>query len=521
MIKQTTIDSGIVRGVSASDLNVVMYRGIPYAAPPVGALRWRAPQPVTPWQGVRDCLEPPAVPMRNQRGAGDPRDYGYNEIQRSEDCLYLNVWTPAKTPEDKLPVMVWIYGGGFVAGDCYQPVFEGTKFASKGVVFVSMNYRLDIFGMFAHPEITAQHKADGAANFGLLDQRAALRWVQRNIAAFGGDPDNVTLFGHSAGGGSVVSQLVSPTTEGLFDRCIIMAGGGIPLPGADVLMHPTLEQMEAKGLAFQEFLGCKNLDEVRAIDPYTILEKSAEFCKTQEPFSKAPSPMPGPRMFRWSHCADGDFMPAGNSRAILDKAQKNIQLMLGHTQKDFYIVPKAESLDEFKAQAIEKFGDQADAYLAAVDFGCGDLQKIIENASYAQGCVNAETWAQYIAEEGDFPAAYTYCEDHPRPEDPQGTSHGADVDYSFDNLYYMRSAHFGENYNVSRQMSTYFVNFAKTGNPNGVDFDGTPLPEWTTYTKESPREMRFLNGAHMEESQPKVLDFLVNYSLDWHRKNSL
>ena len=199
MIKQTRIDSGEVRGVTSSDLNVTMFRGIPYAQPPVGALRWRAPQPVVPWQGVRDCMEPPAVPMRNLPPQ-DSRNWGYNEIPAKEDCLYLNVWTPAKSKEDKLPVMVWIFGGGFVTGDSFQPVFEGTKFASRGVVFVSMNYRLDIFGMFAHPEITAQHREDGCANFSYRDQAAALAWVQRNIAAFGGDPDNVTLFGHSAGG---------------------------------------------------------------------------------------------------------------------------------------------------------------------------------------------------------------------------------------------------------------------------------------------------------------------------------
>ena len=181
MILRATIDSGEIRGVSSSDLNVTMFRGIPFAQPPVGALRWRAPQPVVPWKGVRDCLEPGAIPMRHPVPK-DPRDWGYNEIPYQEDCLYLNVWTPARTKEEKLPVMVWIFGGGFTAGDSYQPVFEGTKFASRGVVFVSMNYRLDIFGLFAHPEITAQHKADGCANFLFLDQLAALKWVKRNIA---------------------------------------------------------------------------------------------------------------------------------------------------------------------------------------------------------------------------------------------------------------------------------------------------------------------------------------------------
>ena len=518
MIKQTRIDSGEIRGVTSSDLNVTMFRGIPYAQPPVGALRWRAPQPVVPWVGVRDCLEPAAVPMRSQ-GRPDPRDWGYNEIPVQEDCLYLNVWTPAKTPDEKLPVMVWIYGGGYVAGDSYQPVFEGTRFASRGVVFVSMNYRLDIFGMFAHPEITAQHRADGCTNFGLLDQAAALAWVQRNIAAFGGDPDNVTLFGHSAGAGSVTSQILSPKTEGLFHRAVVMSGGGIS--GARPIQSASLAEMEQAGLDFQTFLGYSCLDDIRKLDGETILAKSREFCMQRPPlFEGAGGPLPM-RSFRWCMCVDGDFVTEPSALSILKRRQKRIPIIAGHSLHDMLVVPKEQTLDEFEANARRTYGDQADAYLKAVDFACGDMEQVRKNATYAGQAIGAETWCTWADHCGGFPVMYGYCMDQPRPEDPLGCSHGVDVDYAFDNLHYMRKAHRGADYDVSRQFNLYLTNFAKTGNPNGLDFDGELLPTWLPFTEESPREMRFRNGAHMEDEQPPVLRFLVNYALDWHQKHSL
>ena len=520
MIKVTRIESGEIRGVSSSDLNVTMFRGIPYAQPPVGALRWRAPQPVVPWQGVRDCLEPVAVPMRNPVKQ-DPRDWGYNEIPSQEDCLYLNVWTPAKTTDEKLPVMVWIFGGGFTTGDSYQPVFEGTRFASRGVVFVTINYRLDIFGLFAHPEITAAHKEDGCTNFGYLDQAAALGWVKRNIAAFGGDPDNVTLFGHSAGAASVIAQIVSPKTEGLFQKAIVMSGGGIPAPGKVEIA--SLKQMENMGKKFQEWLGCKNLDEVRKIDGPELLVKSREFCSENEPLLKGGAPM---RMgikpvFRWGMCNDGDFMPIAPALAFLKGEYKNIPIMTGHALCDFLMPPAATNLDELKAEAEAKYGERANEYLEAIDFACGDFEKVKANATYAGQCSTALTWCQWADKLGNRAPMYAYCVDQPRPEDPLGTSHGVDVDYAFDNLHYMRKAHVGADYDVSRQANLYWTNFAKTSNPNGLDHDGTPLPEWIPYTAADPREMCFKGGAHMEEKQSDLIKFLIDYSIEWHKKNTL
>ena len=226
-------------------------------------------------------------------------------------------------------------------------------------------------------------------------------------------------------------------------------------------------------------------------------------------------------VFRWSHCIDGDFTPMAPAQALLEGKYKNLPIMTGHAQCDFLMPPQAQDLDGLKAEAEARFGERAGEYLDAIDFASGDFEKIRENATYANQCLTALCWCQWADERGDRKPMYAYCVDQPRPEDPLGTSHGVDVDYAFDNLHYMRKAHVGADYDVARQANTYFTNFAKTGDPNGLDHDGTPLPEWTPYTAEKPLEMRFLGGAHMEKEQPKLLKFLIDYTLDWHRKNSL
>lgn len=214
------VDSGLISGQSGD--GYYYYLGIPFAAPPVGELRWKPPQPVEPWSGVRECTEfGPACPQPLLPFAGFEFD------TMDEDCLYLNVWTPAKSPNDCLPVMVLIHGGGFFSGSASQPFFDGAPLAKKGVVFVGINYRLGPLGFLAHPELAEESPEGLTGNYGLLDQIAALKWVQRNIAAFGGDPSRVTIFGESAGGMSVSALLLSPMAEGLFHRAIAQSGSPI------------------------------------------------------------------------------------------------------------------------------------------------------------------------------------------------------------------------------------------------------------------------------------------------------
>ena len=232
MLRVTRTENGAVRGLPAADPLITVYKGIPFAAPPVGKNRWRVPQPAEDWNGVRDCYtfapaalqQIPGVDFENMY----VKEFWSAGFAMSEDCLYLNVWTPARSADERLPVMVWIHGGGMQCGYTFEPEFDGTQIARRGVVFVSIPYRVSALGFLAHPELTAETGGVGCTNFGLYDQKAALDWVKRNIAAFGGDPDNITIFGQSAGGRSVLFQLTTPlNAPGTFHRAVNQSGGGI------------------------------------------------------------------------------------------------------------------------------------------------------------------------------------------------------------------------------------------------------------------------------------------------------
>lgn len=233
MIRVVKIENGMVRGLPAADPRITSFKGIPFAAPPVGENRWRAPQPVEDWEGVFDALEFAPISMQAKTVIDVNNIYTREwsvdpEIPMDEDCLYLNVWTPAKSADEKLPVYVWYFGGGLQVGHTAEMEFDGERIARRGIVVVTINYRLNTFGFLCHPEITAE-SPEAPANFGHLDQQAGTRWVKRNIAAFGGDPDNITIGGQSAGAGSVMAQLTSPQNEGLFQRAIIQSGAIAPL----------------------------------------------------------------------------------------------------------------------------------------------------------------------------------------------------------------------------------------------------------------------------------------------------
>lgn len=257
------VDGGPITGTPAWGWGVRLYRGIPYAAPPVGKLRWRPPQPVVPWKGVLAADHFSAACVQLPR---DQNNIGWRDgmVPVSEDCLYINVWTPAKSAQDKLPVMVWIHGGGFREGSGAETAWAGDNLAKKGVIYVNFNYRLNVFGFLAHPDLTRESEHHSSGNYAFLDQVAALRWVQKNIAQFGGDPDNVTIFGQSAGGASVGVQMVSPLSKGLFKRAVGQSGGvsrGIPLAEA-----------EKVGVKFAESLGAHSIAELRAKPASEVLK---------------------------------------------------------------------------------------------------------------------------------------------------------------------------------------------------------------------------------------------------------
>ena len=282
MLRETTVENGKVKGLPGNDPRITVFKGIPFAAPPVGENRWRAPQPCKDWEGTLEAFGFGPISMQDTPGIGD--DLVYNrewhvdpDIPKSEDCLYLNVWTPAKKAKEKLPVLVWIFGGGFQWGYTAEMEFNGEALAERGIIVVSIAYRLGCFGFMAHPEITGE-APDAPSNFGLLDQKAGLAWVKRNIAAFGGDPDRITIAGQSAGGASVQHQLSCMDNKDIIKAAAIFSGI-IRLKDADAdIFNPlTLSQAENLGKEFFESLGVKDLAEARKLTDKEILDGYNKF----------------------------------------------------------------------------------------------------------------------------------------------------------------------------------------------------------------------------------------------------
>ena len=279
MLRKVKVENGFVQGLPAADPRITSFKGIPFAAPPVGDLRWSVPKPASDWDGVLKAYEFAPISMQLKPGS-DPdnlysREWNVDpEIPQSEDCLYLNVWSPAKSKDEKLPVFVWYFGGGLQVGNTAEMEFDGERIARRGIVVVTVNYRVNVFGFLAHPELTEE--APGApTNFGHLDQQFSTRWVKKNISAFGGDPDNITIGGQSAGGMSVNAQLISPQNKGLFQKAIVESGFFVS-PYGRVALQSSLIEAEKAGKRFFEMLGVKTLKQARALDAEYIRDKSLE-----------------------------------------------------------------------------------------------------------------------------------------------------------------------------------------------------------------------------------------------------
>ena len=488
MLRIAKTENGSVRGIECADPRITAFKGIPFAAPPVGKNRWRAPQPAENWDGVRDCFRFAPISVQDTPGLGTDvycREWHVDpDIAMGEDCLYLNVWTPAKSADEKLPVYVWFFGGGLQWGYPAEMEFDGERIARRGIVVVSVNYRLNVFGFLCHPEIT-KAQPDAPANFGSLDQRAGLKWVKRNIANFGGDPDTVTVSGQSAGGGSVMSQIVCPANRGLFNRAIIMSGmikspyakGGIGTPN-------TIENAEKLGAEFISFLGAKNIDEAREIDAETVLHKYNEFVQSH------------PRFFTVD---DGVFCVGEPYKMILEGDCADVQIIAGNTADEFPNFIFADSEEEYKAKVREIFGDRADEFLSlpeaeyrgkasAKTSGIEQTVKALFAAKKRAGCPNKNYYYRF---EPDIPGW-----------DNAGTFHSVDLWFFFETLAKCWRPFVGRHYDLARQMTDYLCNFIKSGDPNGFDLCGYRLPQWDAFCDETPVEMRFTSdGAKPEPEQ--------------------
>ena len=346
MLKKVMVETGLLEGVACADRRVTIFKGVPFAAPPVGMLRWRPPQPAQRWEGVYRADRFAPVSMQETPGINSDDFYSKElhpnpDLPMSEDCLYLNVWTPAHSQDEKLPVMVWIFGGGFCSGYSYEMEFDGERIARRGVIFVTMNYRLNAFGFLAHKELTAEDPAGCHGNYGVQDQRAGIEWVRRNIASFGGDPDKITIAGQSAGAGGVLCQVTSPLNEGLLAGAIMQSGGGLRAYGYGAPMN-SLDAAEENGKAFLSALGVSTIGEARKLPAQKIKDTAISFSCTAS----------------WGPTVDGCFLKEDPTQAILHDRHLRIPYLFGNTSGEVAGTPASgsvpESVDAFISEARGK-----------------------------------------------------------------------------------------------------------------------------------------------------------------------
>ena len=469
---RTHVETGDVEGVLEGGLAV--YKAIPYAAPPVGNLRWKAPQPAKAWEGVRKCDTFGPLPPQ-------PTRPGRTADMMSEDCLYLGIATPAKSANDKLPVMVWIHGGGFqtehYGGDLWSLL------AQRGVVIVSVEYRTGALGFMVHPELAKENQDGHAGNYGILDQIYALQWVQRNIENFGGDPSKVTIFGESAGAISCSILCASPLAKGLFHGCISQSGGSFA-PWSDaprsIGLDASQKGAEQQGLAFQKHLKKKSLKELRAMDAMALCDGNVGFSGF------------------WP-CVDG-YVICDDQYRLYERGEYNDVPVIVMTNSDegALFTPPTVKAEDYQKNAARMFGDMVEEALKVYPgntdeeawHGNGDAFRDLGFAwpSYA--------WVKLQSQTGKSPAYAAYLDQPSKMSFSQnplrrGVAHADDIMY-LNGMFLNQPDKFPAEAAVSEMMQQYWVNFAKTGNPNGKG-----LPYWPSFDESQPTTMQFRNGASL------------------------
>lgn len=513
---QIRTENGIIEGEFDVKTNIQSFKGIPFAQAPVGDLRWKAPQPVLNWTGIKQAKKfGPRAVQSSIFG-----DMGFRSDGISEDCLYLNIWSPAKSTTEKLPVLVYFYGGGFGAGDGSEFRYDGENMAKKGIVTLTVNYRLGIWGFFSHPELTKESPNHASGNYGYLDQNAALKWVQANIEKFGGDPKRVTIAGESAGSISVSAQMASPLSKNLISAAIGESGGSI----YPTLAPVSLVEAEKIGLDFATKIGAKSVKELRTMSTLELYQKSL-----------------GTSLGVFKTTIDGYFLPKTLPEIFEAKQQAMIPLLVGWNSEEMNYralgIGKELSTESYTARIKELYGNKAAEVLQLYPADTPEITEQSATDLAGDRFIAYSTWKWFdLHRKNSNQPIYRYFYSHPRPEmrdknleaglaggvikkdknalkapKPKGAVHSAEIEYAMGNLATNQEYAWTEDdFAVSETMMNYFANFIKTGNPNGEK-----LAVWPAAKDEAKPEIMIIDiesKAKRAENEARYLFLDKEYS---------
>lgn len=473
-IQKVKVSGGIVEGVINEGIS--SFKGIPFAAPPIGKLRWKSPQPIVPWDGVKKADAFASAPIQNKMIA---KMY-FNDPVTSEDCLYLNVWTSAKSPDEKLPVVMWIHGGGFAGGATSIPAFQGTSYAKEGIVFVSAAYRIGPFGFLAHPDLSKE-SGKGSGCYGIQDQIAALKWINENIKNFGGDPKNITIFGESAGGISTSIISIVPEAKGLFQHIICQSGAYMqPLKNAQEggMWFSSLKLAEEYGEKFLNQLGVNDIEAARQLSPEQIQKRVARF-----------------DLFPFFPVADGVTIPADGYKLYQEGKFNDVDVMVGFNSDEGAVF--VQSMPVLKTNGFEKmvrdgYGLYAESLLKVYPHSTDKEAFKSQKDFWRDPFFGWPTWAlANLHTQKSKNKTFVYYFDYHNEKSPEGASHGAEVPYVLKYKAGIKNGDLSESDNAMMNLtSSYWINFVKKGNPNGKG-----LPKWPIYNPKKKMTMIFDNNS--------------------------
>ena len=470
------VSEGLIKGAPAGNPGYTVFRGVPYARPPVGELRWAEAEDPEPWEDVLDCtcFRPIALQDRTEIGSLYQKDFWVSAMPMSEDCLYLNIWTPDTTGTERLPILFYIHGGSYAGGYSYEMQFDGEAMNHRGCILVTIDYRVGVLGFFAHPELSQRSPRGISGNYAISDCLQALRWVKRNAAAFGGDPDRITICGQSAGGGMVQTLATCPPARGLFQRAIVMSGGGLSTLGRS----EPLEQMEQLGVQVCERLDM-SLDALMTLDGEEVRTKIAD----------ALIELRG-RLF-FAPIVDGYYQLKPAGEAIAAGEHFDIDYLTGTVAGDamMYGGRRMTTMEEYEQHLNARYGALAEEYRALFQVrNAEDLPGFCTALQSAASQVEPRAWAEASLRMGRKPL-HIYWFDRRMPGDDAGAYHACELWYVFGTIdRCWRSTAPGfclGDYALTRAMLDYWTNFARTGDPNGPT-----VPEWPAYTAERPVTLR-------------------------------